>query len=134
MNDEARNSIYKNRKSLFTKKLRQTMTPTETLLWNKLRNRGFKGIKFRRQVNIGPYIADFLCKQHRLIIEIDGSIHVDQKEYDQERDLYLSDRGYHVVRNSTTEVLGDIDSILQLISNSIFSKQSSPSPVRSEKN
>ena len=98
------------------------MTPTEILIWERLRDRKYEGLKFRRQVNIGPYIADFLCKQHRLIVEIDRGIHDGQKEYDQERDEYLHNRGYRVIRISNTEVLKNIDSVLQHIFDSIFSK------------
>lgn len=109
------------------------MTPTETMLWEMLRNRKFKGLKFRRQVNIGPYIVDFLCKQHRLIIEIDGKIHDYQKEYDQERDAYLQEHGYRVLRVTNREVIQNIDDVLQQIYNAIFLRQGSPSPVNRKK-
>ncbi|MDA0376482.1 MAG: DUF559 domain-containing protein [bacterium] len=55
------------RKCRFTKKLRRSMTPTETILWDRLRNKKFNGLKFRRQVNIGPHIVDFLCKQYKVV-------------------------------------------------------------------
>ena len=82
MNEEAQYRLYKKRKCTFTKKLRRSMTPTEAILWEILRNRKFKGLKFRRQMNIGPYIVDFLCKEYKVALEIDGGIHdeEDQKE------------------------------------------------------
>lgn len=123
----------KMRKCRFTMKLRRKMTTTEILLWEKLRNRRFKGIKFRRQVNIGPYIADFLCKQHRLIIEVDGKSHDDKKEYDEKRDTFLNEHGYSVLRIKNEDVCNDIDDVLKKIYNSIYSQQSSPSPVHQGK-
>ena len=133
MDEDARHDWYKKRKCRFTKKLRKTMTPTEIILWEILRDRRFKGLKFRRQVNIGPYIADFLCIQHRLIVEIDGSSHDDRKEYDQDRDTYLQEHGYYVLRVTNRDIFEDIDSFLQQIVNAIHSKRSSPSPVSQEK-
>lgn len=130
MNEEACNQFYKKKKALFTKQLRKTMTPTELMLWDELRNRKFKQLKFRRQVNIGPYIVDFLCKQHRLIIEVDGGIHAEQKEYDQDRDAYLLEKGYYVLRVKNENVTQDISLVMNEIYDSIFFRQSSPSPVQ----
>ena len=73
------------------------MTPEEKILWKELRNRNFSDTKFRRQVNIGPYIADFLCWRHNLIIEIDGLIHEKRKEHDVHRDKYLRDHGFFIM-------------------------------------
>ncbi len=128
MDDETWYKLYRRNKCKFTKKLRRKMTPTESLLWEELRNRRFKNIKFRRQVNIGPYIADFLCKQHRLIVEIDGKSHDNRKEYDQNRDEFLRELNYSVLRIKNEEVWEDIDKTLSKIYDSIFPKRSSPSP------
>jgi very-short-patch-repair endonuclease len=67
------------------KELRKSMTNAEELLWQRLRNRNWRGLKFRRQCPIGPFIADFYCAQFRLVIEIDGGIHERQREADQAR-------------------------------------------------
>lgn len=118
MDEDSRHDWYKKRKCKFTKKLRRSMTPTEIILWDVLRNRRYRGLKFRRQVNIGPFIADFLCMQHRIIVEIDGSAHDNRKEYDHERDVYLWEHGYHVLRVTNCDVSQDVNGVLQQIFNS----------------
>lgn len=121
MDSENRYQLYKWRKSIFTKKLRRRMTPMESVLWEMLRNRRFRRLKFRRQVNIGPFIADFLCKEYKVIIELDGSIHneVDQKEYDLHRDEFLTKRGYNVLRFKNEDIQNDIQNTLRIIDNFI---------------
>ena len=78
--------------------LRRRMTPEEASLWEALRSRRLGGYKFRRQHPIGPFIADFYCAQARLVVEIDGDVHVEQTERDRARDDLLESWGYHVVR------------------------------------
>jgi adenine-specific DNA-methyltransferase len=82
------------------KRLRQDMTDVERKLWRALRNGRFAGVKFRRQVPLGPYIADFLSYEARLIIEPDGSQHADCDNLarDTMRDMFLKSQGYHVLR------------------------------------
>ncbi len=82
------------------------MTEEEKILWNALKNRHTSELKFRRQVNIGPYIVDFLCKEHSAIIEVDGPIHYqqEQKEHDISRDIYLRDRGFSILRIRNEDV------------------------------
>lgn len=113
---------------LFTKKLRQRMTLAERILWYRLRNRKFNNAKFRRQVNIGPYIVDFLCKEVRCIVEVDGSSHDDKEEYDANRDLYLSERGYDILRVKNSDVILRIDSVFLEIENAIKQYKYIPSP------
>jgi very-short-patch-repair endonuclease len=95
------------------------MTPEEKILWKELRNRNFSDTKFRRQVNIGPYIADFLCWRHNLIIEIDGLIHEKRKEHDVHRDKYLRDHGFKILRITNEEVNSDLESVLKKVEHSI---------------
>ena len=97
------------------KSLRIQQTDTEKHLWFHLRSRRMNGLKFRRQVTIGNYIADFVCIDRKMIIEVDGGQHGDQQNYDQERTDYLKSRGYHVLRFWNHEVLGDTDSVLDAI-------------------
>lgn len=110
------------------------MTKAETILWNALRDRKFLRFKFRRQAPIGPYIADFLCMAQRLIIELDGPIHEEQKEYDRERERGLFELGYRVLRFRNDKVFADLPSILLRIERSIFqtgcmtNQKNSPSP------
>ena len=81
----------------------------------ELRRRQIDGLLFRRQHPIGPYIVDFVCHSARLVVEIDGSVHDQQQEYDAERDDYLQQLGYTVLRCSVDRVLNDIDGVLSEI-------------------
>lgn len=119
MDEDTRVLLRKKHKCKFTKKLRRKMTNAEGILWEELRRHSFHGIKFRRQVNIGKYIADFLCWRHNLIIEVDGKIHEQQKEYDKERDEYLRGRGFRILRITNEEVLSDISSVLKKIEQTV---------------
>ncbi len=78
--------------------LRQHTTPAETKLWAYLRRSQLNGVRFRRQHAIGEYIVDFCSPSERLIVELDGSGHLDNSEYDSERTEFLSREGYRVLR------------------------------------
>jgi very-short-patch-repair endonuclease len=90
--------------ALRTKELRKYQTSQEQKLWASLRSRRFVGFKFRRQVLLGRYIVDFVCFEKRLIIELDGSQHTDQQAYDENRDTWLIEQGYRVLRFWNHEV------------------------------
>ena len=96
------------------KSLRHHSTDAEGRLWGALRNRRL-GIRFRRQVVIGQYIADFCAAHPRLIIELDGGQHEDHKSYDAARTRYLEASGYLVLRFWNTDVLGRLDKVLTTI-------------------
>jgi very-short-patch-repair endonuclease len=101
------------------RELRQSQTEAERLLWAKLRGRRLGGWKFKRQVPIGPYIADFVCADAWLIIELDGGHH-NQKpiaERDRHRTAELSGRSYLVVRFWNHEVMMELDSVCDTILN-----------------
>lgn len=103
------------------KKLRNTMTDSETFLWMHLRN-GINGLKFRRQHPIGLYIADFFCYKVKLIVEIDGSIH-NKKEIQIQDKLKEDDLikwGYHIIRFTNKEVHQDVDKVLERIKDKII--------------
>jgi very-short-patch-repair endonuclease len=93
--------------------MRKKMTPAERALWHALRNRRFLGLKIRRQVPIGPFTADFYCADHRLIIEAEGSGHGSQREMD--RDHWLSQKGFRVLRLGNGDILTDLPSCLAAI-------------------
>lgn len=95
--------------------LRQHMTPAEALLWESLRARRLVGLKFRRQHPLGPYIVDFCCPEIRLIIEVDGEVHKDQREYDATRTEQIEHYGYHVVRFSNDAVIHEHAAVLDAI-------------------
>ena len=97
----------------FARELRQPQTPAESTLWNLLRNRNLK-YKFRRQHPIDFFIVDFYCAEAKLLIEIDGSSHLEkeQQEYDQARTEYLEARGYKVIRFTNDDVRYNIHSVV----------------------
>ena len=86
----------------FARSLRTSSNAAERKLWKRLQNRKVMNRKFRRQVPIGPYIADFLCADAKLILEIDGDSHYEDgaQERDRKRDAFLQERGCIVIRLS----------------------------------
>ena len=87
----------------FAKRMRREPSATERLLWGLLRDRRLEGVKFRRQVPIGRYIADVVCFQHRLVIEADGWTHEDSAT-DPERDAWFSAQGFRVLRFKNDDI------------------------------
>jgi len=94
--------------------LRKELTPAERKLWSRIRN-DQSGVNFRRQHAIGKYIPDFVCIEKKLIIELDGSQHLEQEEYDQERTKYLESQGYKVIRFWNNDVMNRVDIVLRVI-------------------
>lgn len=99
------------------KAMRHVMTEAELKLWNELRAHRLMGLGFRRQVPIGPYIVDFACSSHHLIVEVDGSQHAqaEQAHHDAARTAYLEASGWTVLRFWNDDVLRDIDNVCQHI-------------------
>lgn len=97
------------------RELRKETTPAEARLWAYLRRNQLNGISFRRQHAIGPYIPDFCAVKARLVIELDGSQHLDQAEYDAQRTAYLEERGYRVLRFWNDDVMNDLNTVLREI-------------------
>ena len=95
--------------------LRREHTDAEGLLWSRLRDRGLDGHKFRRQQPIGPYIADFACMTEKLLIELDGGGHAEQKTKDRRREEYLRRSGYRVLRFWNTEVFENLSGVLERV-------------------
>jgi len=97
--------------------LRAASTDAELKLWTHLRNRQLKGAKFRRQHPIPPYIADFICLDAHLIIELDGSQHGEEamQRADQRRTARLQERGYRVLRFWNEEVVDSLEEVLARI-------------------
>ena len=95
--------------------LRKNQTDAEHLLWQKLRNRQLLNVKFRRQFPIEPYIADFVCLELKLIIELDGSQHFDQVMYDNERSDFLKQRGFKVFRFWNNDVFKNTQTVMESI-------------------
>ena len=105
-----------NFKSL-ARKLRKNPTAQERKLWNILRNKQFYGYKFLRQYPIEPYIVDFICREKKIIIEIDGGQHNQpaEIEYDKTRSIFLNSKGYKVIRFWNHEIDTNIDGVYQTL-------------------
>ncbi|MCB9300213.1 MAG: endonuclease domain-containing protein [Lewinellaceae bacterium] len=101
----------------FAKQQKDNPTDAEKALWQNLRNKALEGYKFRRQHIIDRFIADFICLKQRLIIEVDGGIHQlpDVKWNDEARTLRLNELGFHVLRFTNEEVLGNMEGVLKSI-------------------
>ena len=95
--------------------LRKNHTDAEKLLWNHLRSRQMAGCKFRRQLAIEPYIVDFVCLSRKLIIELDGSQHVEATDYDKTRTEFLATEGFRILRFWNNEVFEETEAVLQTI-------------------
>jgi very-short-patch-repair endonuclease len=111
-----------------SRRLRAFSTKAELKLWNHIRSRALNGRKFIRQHPIGPYIVDFVCREQRLVIEVDGGQH-SLNERDQARDQWLAGRGYSVLRFWNHEVLGNIEGVLEAISFVLAEKPPHPASV-----
>ncbi len=97
------------------KAMRSNMTPAESKLWYHLRRNNLANFHFRRQQIIGSYIVDFYCHSANLVVELDGSGHLDQVAYDQKRDVTLPGLGLRVLRFYNSDVIEDIDKVLEVI-------------------
>jgi very-short-patch-repair endonuclease len=112
----------------FVKSLRKRSTDAESLLWKHLRAKRLKGLKFRRQEPIGKYIADFVCYEKQIIIEVDGGQHSIDKDRDNERDIWFKGEGFKVLRFWNNEVLNDTEAVLTAIMMSCLESPSPSSP------
>ena len=101
-------------------KLRNNMTEPETILWEKVCKNKL-GVRIRRQHPIWNYIADFYCHELKLVVEIDGGIHLkkENKEYDITREITLNEFGIEIIRFTNTEVLKQIESVIEKIKRKI---------------
>src|SRR5688500_9493994 len=97
------------------KQLHRNMTPAEVKLWASLRAHRLEGVHFRNQHAIGNYVVDFCAPRKKLIIELDGSQHMEQEEYDRERTVSLQSKGYKVLRFWKSDVMNDLDSVIRAI-------------------
>ena len=103
--------------------LRQAANPAERAMWAALKSRQLDGYTFTRQLPIGPYYADFVCRARNMVIELDGSQHQEQAAYDRARDEYMMAAGYSVFRVPSASILKDraavCDTILAVLENRI---------------
>ena len=102
--------------------LRKEPTPAERKLWAYLRGDKLHGVNFRRQHAIGNFIPDFVSIKKKLIIELDGSQHIEQAEYDAERSKYFESLGYRVIRFWNNQVENDLNGVIRAIEIALFDK------------
>ena len=111
------------------RQLRHAATPAERALWKYLAKSQL-GVKFSRQMPVGPFFADFLCRSQKLIVEVDGHSHDVQPERDDTRDTYLRSEGYRVLHFSNRDVLGNAEGVIETIRTAL---QEEPTPGPSRK-
>ncbi len=102
------------------KRMRRAPSSTERILWRLLRHRRLEHLKFRRQVPIGRYVADFVCLRHRLIVEADGPLH--DELHDAERDAWLQSQGFRVLRVPNDAVKRTPERVLEVIAGAARSR------------
>ena len=111
------------------RQMRHEPTPSEAVLWERLRGRQLSGHKFHRQYSIDRFIVDFICTSLALIIEVDGEVHQQQVEADQEREQILTELGFRVLRFTNAQVLEQTDQVLQEILTALTTaSEGTPSP------
>lgn len=125
--------MRKSQKTFTARRLRRDETFAEKRMWEQLRNRQLDGVKFVRQAPVGPYIADFLCRETRLIVEVDGATHSTEAEvrHDAVRTAQLAQMGFSVLRLQNDEVMHGMDEVLTLIREAL-ARCPSPPPPRSD--
>jgi very-short-patch-repair endonuclease len=102
------------KKARIRQRLRRNSTDAEMKLWLALRARRLGGFKFIRQGKVGRYIVDFVCREKYIAVEVDGGQHADTQK-DRVRDLVLASKGYRVLRFWSSDVLKNIDGVLQVL-------------------
>lgn len=112
-----------------SRQLRSNATEAEKRLWHYLRSRQIRGTRFNRQFPIGQFICDFVCREHRLVIELDGGQHGAAGEYDQRRTRFLAAQGYRVIRFWNSDVLDNIEGVVMRIGEELDNRPS-PGPSR----
>ena len=112
-------NLKKRNKIAIAQKLRNNSTDTEKYLWKYLRGRQLEEFKFRRQHPIGKYIVDFINLERKIIIEVDGGQHSENKK-DKLRDKWLEEKGYEVLRFWDNEVFTNIEGVIESIRKKLY--------------
>jgi len=117
----------KNRLTDVARRLRRDASEAEKVLWRVLRGRNLNGLKFRRQHPMGNYVADFVCFEKHLIVEVDGGHHAVETRRDEKRDAWFRKEGFQVLRFWNYEVLTNREGVVQVILERC--KEPSPYPL-----
>jgi len=104
------------------------MTDSERLLWSRLRAEQM-GVKFRRQHPLGHYVADFACLDPKMVVELDGSQHAEQEDYDARRDAFFEQQGFAVLRFPTDAPFMNLEGVLTVIADQISRAGRAPTPT-----
>ena len=131
----ARKSINKFRRAT-ARRLRANQTGAEIILWRELQKLETRGTHFRRQVPVGPYVADFACLASHPLIELDGSHHADEpnKAHDDARTRWLEAEGYRVLRFWNNDLIENIDSVMETIYAALYgSRDAEPMSLKHER-
>ncbi len=115
----------------FARSLRSSSTDAERLVWSRLRGQQLHGAKFRRQHPLGRYVLDFVCLEASLVIELDGSQHAESK-HDALRDAWLAEQGLRVLRFWNSDVMRNIDGVLEVVMRAVAAPPPQPSPLKGE--
>jgi very-short-patch-repair endonuclease len=116
----------------FARALRADATNTERTLWQRLRRQQLGGYRFRRQVIIQSYIADFACLERKLVVELDGGQHMEATQQDRKRDTALQTHGYRVMRFWNNEVMENMEGVLERILEALNAPHPNPPPHAGE--
>ena len=122
-------TVFQPRDTERARTLRKAATPAERHLWRYLSARQLGGYKFSRQMPVGPYFADFLCREEKLIVELDGISHDGQLDRDAARSSYLVGQGFRVVRFSNEDALRRTEGVLIKIAEAL-ARRPTPDPSR----
>ena len=113
----------------FARTLRAASADAKLRIWHQLKNRNLGGFKFRRQHSIPPYTVDFICIEQKLVVELDGGQHLEQRAYDAARTACLESKGFRVIRFWDDEALKQADSVLEEILRQLTTPHPSPRPA-----
>jgi len=120
--------IMKEIKKRFARTLRKQQTRAEKIVWELIRDRKLMGLKFRRQHVVEGFVLDFYCHELRLGIEVDGSVHLKQKDYDELRQEVIESEGVRIVRIKNKDIIGDAKKAVLRKIEKLIDKSARPSP------
>lgn len=120
---------WRKRDTQRARELRSNPTPAERALWRCLSGSKLNGYKFSRQLQIGPFYADLICRSAKLIVELDGDTHAQTTQADARRTAHLKQLGYAVIRFSNADVLGNLDGVCD-VSAEALADRPTPNPSR----
>ena len=112
--------------------MRAEATDAERALWRELRAGRLAEFRFRRQQPLGNYIVDFVCFESKLVIEVDGGQHDEQRDYDNRRDAWLAEQSFRVLRFWNNEVMGNLEGVMETILAALSPSNTLPSPLVGE--